>query len=64
LRESSQENKIIINDIHSMKKGLLDQMEKKEITRQELVFHNDVLKKTLKVKQDEEEQYYKQKQEE
>jgi len=54
-----EERKIIISDLNNMKKTLIEQAEKKAITKDELVFHNSILKHTKKLQDRDEEKYRK-----
>lgn len=53
----NQERKIIVKDLSEMKKSLYEQIEKKAITKNELIFHNDTLKQNKNCKDEEEARY-------
>jgi len=52
-----EERKIIISDLNNMTKTLIEQAEKKAITKNELVFHNSILKHTKKLQNHDDEKY-------
>jgi len=53
------DNKMIVNDLVTMKKGILEQIERKVNTREELLFHNGILKQTNLLKQEDESKHLK-----
>lgn len=45
---------MIINDIHTMQKSILEKQEKKILTKEELNLQNSILKQTKNLKDEEE----------
>jgi len=52
-----EENKMVVHDLQQVKRTLYDQSEKKQLARDELVFHNSILRQTRMAKDQEEENW-------